>query len=802
MTAAIGTARNLAVPILMLAILFAGVGEAAGAVIPVTTVEQKINGLGGCSLQEAIYSANFDTNLAISRYEGSTPFVILTQCVRGSGDDIIVLPAGAVLQLSKIVDDADNPTGPTATPIITSNITILAYGATFQRTGNANLRLFAVGDTGHLTIRRAYIRGFRAQGGNGGNGGGGGLGAGGAIYVMRGGLVIEASTFEGNLANGGTGGTGHGGGGGGLGGNGGPGFEGTGFGCFSGGGGGGARGNGANGCTEGGGGGGTIRSASSTKGGFDCGADGTRSGGATGPCAGGGGSGGALTLTSPTLPCGSGHDGGRGNYGGGGGGGEFACGGDGGHGGVGGGGGGTGEAGYFGEDGGNGGFGGGGGMGANGAITDGVTGDGGFFAGNGNSRTGGGGAGLGGAIFNDSGSVEIRSSTLTGNIAVGGVLAKTNSGSGGGAAIFSRNGYLTVLNTTISGNVSVFGIGGGIIVAQDSASAPTSFVLENSIVANNGERECAIAGVSIGVAFAGNLIMSNADGSSFRGKTFAGCQGVVASTDPQLGPLQYNEGPTPTMAIGSSSPAWNAADPGSSLPVDQRKQQRPAMGGFDIGAFELCLEGFGKLQTPCLILFGYEDPGGSGQAVQLTIDVQPPGGGTTIPAAGTKDVAQDSVVALKATPNTGFRFTEWSQNVTNPGQPATTVFMNTSQTVTANFETCDCASDVSSSIGITFGGVTVNPVTRRYVQTVTLTNNSTFTITGPISLVLDKLTANVTLSNASGTTVLMLPAGSPYISASTNLAAGQSIAVQLQFTNPSNIVFSYEPRVLAGPGSR
>jgi hypothetical protein len=64
-----------------------------------------------CSLQEAIYSANFDSNIAISGYSGSTPIVVVTQCVPGSGDDIIVLPAAALMQFSNIVDDAYNPAG-------------------------------------------------------------------------------------------------------------------------------------------------------------------------------------------------------------------------------------------------------------------------------------------------------------------------------------------------------------------------------------------------------------------------------------------------------------------------------------------------------------------------------------------------------------------------------------------------------------------------------------------------------------------------------------------------------------------
>jgi len=785
-----------AVPLLVLMLACAGVQGAIGAVIPVTAVQQKISDAGGCSLQEAIYSANFDDNVAISGYSGSTPVEVVTQCVPGSGDDVIVLPAGALLQLSNIIDDADNPAGTTATPIITSNITILAYGATLERIGGRNFRLFTVASSGHLTIRRAYIRGFRSQGGNGGEGGGGGMGAGGAIYVMAGGLAVEASTFENNVALGGTGGGGESGGGGGMGGHGGI----TRTGCQGGAGGGGARGSGGQ-CSydplHGGGGGGTVSNAPNSPappalGGFACGGNGGHSAsGQSAPCPGGGGGGGGEDLFQNES-----NHGGTGSYGGGGGGGAWLGGGNGGRGGFGGGGGASGTAGGFGEDGGNGGFGGGGGVGANGFVTDGDPGNGGFFAGNGNGSGGGGGAGFGGAIFNDGGSVDIRNSTFTLNGVGGGFSQKSQDGSGGGGAIFSRNGHLTVLNSTISGNLANFG--GGIIVAQDAQSAATSFVLQNTILSNNGLYECAISGFSVAVAFAGNLIQSPAtNGIEYHRETFVGCEGVVTTSDAQLGPLQYNQGATPTMAIASTSPAWNAADPTTSLPVDQRRQPRPANGGFDIGAFELCLEGSGNLEHPCLIVAGIEDPGGSGQAVELTIEVAPSGAGTTIPAQGVQEVAIDSVVFLKATPNPGFRFTDWSPNVTSPSQPSTTVFMDALQVVTANFAACDCASEVSGSIGIARGRMT-----RPYVQTVRLTNNSADTIRGPVSLVLDDLTAGVKLTNADGKTLFMVPADSPYVDFAGDLVPGQIVVLPLRFTNPGGSDITYSTRVLAGPGSR
>lgn len=175
-----------------------------GAEIFVTTVEQKISTTGGCSLQQAIDSANFHSNIAIASYNDiRRPSVIVTQCEAGTGDDTIIIRAGATFLLSKIVDDAGNPMGPTATPMITSIITLEAHGSVIQYNGPAfdacdfeqenprSFRAFAVGSTGHLTIRNVYVKNFLAHGGNGSIGGGGGMGAGGAIFVHDGSLLVE-----------------------------------------------------------------------------------------------------------------------------------------------------------------------------------------------------------------------------------------------------------------------------------------------------------------------------------------------------------------------------------------------------------------------------------------------------------------------------------------------------------------------------------------------------------------------------------------------------------------------------------
>ena len=546
----------------------------------------------------------------------------------------------------------------------------------------------------------------------------------------------------------------------------------------------------------GGGGGGTVTngfspntSAGLTDGGFNCGGQGgTGAGdfsedndGHAGFCPGGGGGGGVAENIGILAESGNGANG---NYGGGGGGGGYASG-NGGDGGFGGGGGSSMDfLGTTSGSGGNGGFGGGGG-GGQGGIIFGGPGHGGTFAGNGDAGHGGGGAALGSVIFNDSGSVVVRNSTFTGNSVYRGDSGGGSSehGSDAGAAIFSVNGHLTVLNATISFNHAT-GTGAGVVLLQIGLPPPpASFILENTIISNNSSMECAFAGFSISGGGAGNLIQNNDD-----------CPGVVSSSDPLLGPLQNNVGFTPTMAIPKTSPAFNAADPATSLATDQRGQARPALGGFDIGAFELCQNFFG---IPCVISAGIE------QTEPLTVVISPPAAGKTTPPAGVTNEPLGSVTVLTATGNPGFSFIDWTGNVTDATNPSTTIIMSEAQTVTANFVSCGCAGDVSASITLSRGGFVLNPATGRYTQTVVLTNYSASIITGPISLVLDSLSANATLLNATGTTdSLESPAGSPYLSANVNLAPGQTTSLALQFTDPTHGTITYDTRVLAGPGAR
>lgn len=577
----------------------------AQTTIYVTTTQPGVTDPSHCSLQEAIYSAEFASNTAVGATSPDSFYS--TGCVPGTGNgDTIVLQDNEEYDFNALWDgDAHNPFGPTATPIIFTSITIEGNGASLQWIGAGNSRLFAVGyasvfdsldnklvsGTGSLTLRDAYVVGFQVHGGNGACGGGGGLGAGGAIYVGRltagtPALTIENSTFASNRAVGGNGsnkdaclaafgGSKAGGGGGGLSGDGGSG-------SYGGGGGGGARGKGGSSLLNGGGGGGgTVfgggESESGGNGGFLCGGGGGAPDDdghdATCPGGGGGGGGGIGGLSA--------HDAGRGAYGGGGGGGAsgtgIAAGGSGKDSAFGGGGGGSGDCGDVLSgcpDGGNGGFGGGGGLGA------GSTGDGGAFGGNGTGSAGGGGGALGGAIFSDGGAVVILNSTFTGNSVLrgDGGNADTDNGADAGGAIFSRNGSLTLRNATISGNLasgSDSRAGGGIAIMDDGDGA--SLTLQNTILSRNGSSDCLLEN-SVGAKGAGNLILNNAD-----------CPGVAVMLDPHLGPLQIDPQSatgTPTMALQADSPAVDKGDDGSALPTDQRGVPRPQGAHTDIGAFE------------------------------------------------------------------------------------------------------------------------------------------------------------------------------------------------------------------------
>src|SRR5262249_6368680 len=142
------------------------------------------------------------------------------------------------------------------------------------------------------------------------------------------------------------------------------------------------------------------------------------------------------------------------------------------------------------------------------------------------------------------------------------------SGSGGG--IFN-DGTVTVSNSTLSGN-SARVSGGGI------ANGGGTLTLVNTIVD-------AVAGAVVSTS-GYNLI---GDGSAMAGIS-KGVNGNQVGTDPRLGPLQDNGGPTQTRALLAGSPALDAGDPAQLGSTDQRGVLR--LGGVNIGAYQASAASF------------------------------------------------------------------------------------------------------------------------------------------------------------------------------------------------------------------
>ena len=238
----------------------------------------------------------------------------------------------------------------------------------------------------------------------------------------------------------------------------------------------------------------------------------------------------------------------------------------------------------------------------------------------------------GGGIFNG-GTLTINNSTISGNTGIGG----TNGYHSQGGGIYnSVSATLKINNSTVSGNKVLYqGQGGGIF------NGGTLIINNATISANGGANGSLFGGNLYGTARMQNSIIAN----SLSG---GNCHGTVASkgynlssdgtcnltntgdlnnTDPMLGPLQSNGGPTQTMALPSGSPAIDAGNPngctdsgGHLLTTDQRGQPRPDKEdsvGCDMGAYESQNVASGPFLTGyCVTWGGY--PPGCHKAVDLT----------------------------------------------------------------------------------------------------------------------------------------------------------------------------------------
>ncbi|MFO0954045.1 MAG: Ig-like domain-containing protein [Isosphaeraceae bacterium] len=172
-------------------------------------------------------------------------------------------------------------------------------------------------------------------------------------------------------------------------------------------------------------------------------------------------------------------------------------------------------------------------------------------------------SGWGGGIAN-AGTMTITASTLSGN------SAGVRSEPGWGGAIFN-SGRLTLTASTLSGNWA--GFGGGIFARGAGTLTATTSLLANSSGGN--------LVIEAGVPFVsgGHNLFSDTPAVVLQPTDLIG-------TDPLLGPLADNGGPTRTHALRLGSPAIDAGAPVAGITTDQRGVPRPKGKAPDIGAFE------------------------------------------------------------------------------------------------------------------------------------------------------------------------------------------------------------------------
>ena len=128
-------------------------------------------------------------------------------------------------------------------------------------------------------------------------------------------------------------------------------------------------------------------------------------------------------------------------------------------------------------------------------------------------------------------------------------------------------------------------------------------------------------------------------------------------------------------------------------------------------------------------------------------------------------------------------------NYVNPARLATTALNTATASTPIETVVLKHFSDVSGRVSVASTGFLFSRAAQKYSGTVTVTNNGATDLTGNVDLVLNDLTAGVTLANATG-----LYQARPYISVSTSgLAAGASVTVPVQFTNPANAKITFTP---------
>ena len=216
---------------------------------------------------------------------------------------------------------------------------------------------------------------------------------------------------------------------------------------------------------------------------------------------------------------------------------------------------------------------------------------------------------MGGAIFNHGGALSILNSTLTSNNATGAYSPYNGccGANGLGGAVFNLNGVVTIEFSTLAANTvtagqdpindnpaaggAVYSLAYNLVSGQSATLTIYNSILSGSIggpdvvsdqpaTVWSGNNAAAATLIFEGQNIIPNLLVT------------AGAENGPSplTADPQLAALALNApGLAATMAITSSSPAFDAAPCDPAVTTDQRGVTRPQGASCDIGAYELAL---------------------------------------------------------------------------------------------------------------------------------------------------------------------------------------------------------------------
>jgi hypothetical protein len=128
---------------------------------------------------------------------------------------------------------------------------------------------------------------------------------------------------------------------------------------------------------------------------------------------------------------------------------------------------------------------------------------------------------------------------------------------------------------------------------------------------------------------------------------------------------------------------------------------------------------------------------------------------------------------------------------------------NFSRAVLSALTVSTCQAYVTETIAISSSKIIYDADLKLYFQEVTLTNNGSTAVNGPLFFILENLPTAVTLANKSGATACFAPIGSRYVEAlpvGTPLAPNTSVIVKFGFSDPSGAAISYTPLVAGSLG--